>query len=45
MIDWKAFSANGGYHGECDPQCYDDGQECNAEDYEPEYEPDDSAED
>ena len=25
MIDWNAFYANGGYYGENDPQCYDDG--------------------
>lgn len=36
MIDWKAFYANGGYHGDNDPYCYDDG---NDEEYE--YEPND----
>ncbi len=40
MIDWKAFYANGGYHGDNDPYCYDDG---NDEEYEEEdeYEPND----
>lgn len=23
MINWNQFYANGGYNGECDPQCYD----------------------
>lgn len=41
MIDWNAFYANGGYYGENDPGCYDDGtdeDEVYEEDYD--YEPD-----
>ena len=42
MIDWNAFYANGGYYGENDPQCYDDGyyEESDEEDSEEEKEED-----
>lgn len=42
MIDWNAFYANGGYYGENDPQCYDDGyyEEFDEEDSEEEKEED-----
>lgn len=44
MIDWKAFYANGGYYGDNDPYCYDDGIDDEeyeeGDEYEPyEYEP------
>lgn len=45
MIDWQAFYANGGYYGDKDPYCYDDGIDDEeyeeGDEYEPdEYEPD-----
>lgn len=40
MIDWNAFYANGGYYGENDPYCYDDGNDDEEYD-EDEYEPND----
>lgn len=42
MIDWNAFYANGGYYGDNDPQCYDDGyyEESDEEDSEEDKEED-----
>lgn len=42
MIDWKTFYANGGYYGDNDPYCYDDGyyEEFDEEDSEEEKEED-----
>lgn len=43
MIDWKSFYANGGYYGDNDPYCYDDGNdEEYEEEYEEEYDPNDN---
>ena len=40
MIDWQAFYANGGYYGDKDPYCYDDGIDDEEYEEEDEYEPD-----
>lgn len=42
MIDWKAFYANGGYYGDNDPYCYDDGIDDKEYEEEDEYEPNDN---
>lgn len=39
MIDWKAFYANGGYYGDKDHYCYDDGIDDEEYEEEDEYEP------